>query len=148
MKNRNINLVIYWANMDIEKYMKERVDAQIIWHDQKSNCNKWAYIVFSVVAIVGSITAGITIHYCKMIATILSALVAISVGLNNLLKFQEKWTLYRATSELLKSEKLKFKVNAGEYGNTDSEKLFYDKIESILNNTNQKWLQFFDKETD
>ena len=63
MKNRNINLVIYWANMDIEKYMKERVDAQIIWHDQKSNCNKWAYIVFSVVAIVGSITAGITIHY-------------------------------------------------------------------------------------
>ena len=61
-----------------------------------------------------------------MIATILSALVAISVGLNNLLKFQEKWTLYRATSELLKSEKLKFKVNAGEYGNTDSEKLFYD----------------------
>lgn len=132
--------------MDIEKYMKERVDDQIVWHDKKGVWNKWAYVVFSVIAIVGSITAGITVHYCKIIATILSAMVAVSVGLNNLFKFQKKWMLYRATSELLKSEKMKFEVKAGEYGNIDREKLFFEKIESILNNTNQNWLQFFNSD--
>lgn len=132
--------------MDIEKYMKERVDDQILWHDKKSNWNKWAYVILSVIAIVGSITASIIVHYCKILATVLSALVAISVGLNNFLKFQKKWMLYRATSELLKSEKMKFEVNAGEYGNAEREKLFYEKIERILTNTNQEWSQFFNSD--
>lgn len=133
--------------MDIEKYMKERVNDQIVWHDKKGACNKCLYLVCSVIAVVGSILASVTIHYCEVLATIISALVAISVGINNLFKFQKKWMLYRATSELLNSEKMKFKVNTGEYENADSENLFFDKIESILNNTNQNWLQFFDKDT-
>lgn len=133
--------------MNIEQYINNRVNNQIDWHDKKSVRNKWAYLICSIIAVVGSILASVIIQYCDVLATIISALVAISVGINNLFKFQKKWMLYRATSELLKSEKMKFEVNAGEYGNADREKLFYDKIESILTNTNQNWLQFFDKET-
>ena len=135
--------------MDVQKYIKDRIDDQIVWHDKKSNYNKWAYYSCSIIAIVGSIVASVTIHCCEIIATVISALVAISVGMNNLFKFQKKWMLYRITSELLKSEKMKFNVKAGDYsGATDnSEKVLYNKIEGMLHNTNQEWLKFLDKET-
>lgn len=131
--------------MNIEQYINNRVNNQIDWHDKKSVWNKWAYLICSIIAVVGSILVSITIQYCDVLATIISALVAISVGINNLFKFQKKWMLYRATSELLNSEKMKFEVKAGAYSGAteDSEKLFCDKIETILNNTNQEWSQFF-----
>lgn len=134
--------------MNIEQYINNRVNNQIDWHDKKSVWNEWAYLCCSIIAIVGSIVASIMIQYCENLATALSALVAISVGLNNLFKFQKKWILYRATSELLKSEKMQFQVKSGCYSGSSEncEKLFYDKIESILNNTNQEWTQFFDSE--
>ena len=72
---------------------------------------------------------------------------AILTGLSVLLKFQEKWTEYRTTSEILKHEKFLFITKAGSYGNEEeSFKLFVRRIENLISKENSAWSQYINKD--
>ena len=80
-----------------------------------------------------------------MCGTILSAIVAIAVGINSLFKFQTKWKLYRTTAESLRIEKIHYKVGGGPYTGSDKEKAFVDSVMKILKATNADWQLMFNE---
>lgn len=132
--------------MDVSKYITELVDPQIKWHDSKSCLNKWGYIICSIISIAGSIISAAVIQYSSLCGTILSAIVAIAVGINSLFKFQTKWKLYRSTAESLRIEKIHYNVGGGPYTGSDKEKAFVDSVMKILKATNADWQLMFNED--
>lgn len=94
--------------MIIEEYLKNRVDDQIKWHSEKSQCNRSYYELFSTISLVCTAISPPAIYFSKTCGIILSLIVAISVGVNNIYKFHDKWQIYRITAELLQREKCYF----------------------------------------
>lgn len=123
--------------MNMEEYIKNRVDDQISYFEKKSKCHKICYYLFAIISIISSIVAAsIMNENCILASQILSIIVALSIGVESLFSFKEKWIIYRNTAEMLKSEKVKFKT----YKNvSDSEKEFVNRIEEILSNSNSQW---------
>lgn len=108
--------------------------------------NKWGYIICSIISIAGSIISAAVIQYSSLCGTILSAIVAIAVGINSLFKFQTKWKLYRPTAESLRIEKIHYKVGGGPYTGSDKENVFVDTVMKILNATNVDWQLMFNED--
>lgn len=132
--------------MDINQYILGIVDPQIKWHDSKSCLNKWGYIICSIVSIAGSIVSAVVIPYSQLCGTILSAIVAVVVGMNSLFKFHTKWKLYRATAESLRLEKINYQVGISPYDAPNKEKVFADSIMRILKATNEEWQLMFNED--
>ena len=125
--------------MTEEQYMIERVNPQIEWHDKKGTCNKCRYYIFSWIIIICSVFTGVIIQFCEIAGEILSIVVAITASISNFCKFQDKWRLYRLTTELLVHEKYIYETQSDKYAGEDSFKLFVESIEDILMKTNKGW---------
>ena len=63
------------------------------------------------------------------------------------MKFQEKWSEYRTTSETLKHEKYLYETKSGPYDNerTDNFKSFVVRIENLISKENSSWSQYINK---
>jgi hypothetical protein len=139
--------------MTEEQYIKERIDDQIKWYSDKATTNKllnhWtkgAIIVFSAAI---PLLAGL--EFCpglkNVILGILGALIAILSGLSGLLKFQEKWTEYRTTSETLKHEKILFQTKTGPYHEeVEPFKLLVTRTENLVSKEHSAWSQYINKQ--
>lgn len=101
--------------MTEQEYISKRIDNQIAWYSSRASINKrlnhWfkgSIIVFSSAI---PLVAGIEMfsQTKNILLAILGSLISIFSGVSGLLKFQEKWTEYRTTSETLKHEKFYFK---------------------------------------
>ena len=125
--------------MTEDQYIVNRVNPQIEWHNEKSNCNKRYYIICSWILIAGSILTGVMIHICQEIGVMLSAIVAITASMSKVYRFHSKWRLYRLTSEILKHEKVLFETKTGIYNNYNAYSNFVTNIEAILMKTNESW---------
>lgn len=123
--------------MNIDEFIKSRVDDQITWHSKKAKCYKVHYYVFAIIAMVLSIAAATVICPCMCISRILSIIVAVSIGLESICNFKDKWILYRNTAEALKSEKVKYLARKEPLEEIDEE--FIRAIEDILSQTNNEW---------
>lgn len=140
--------------MTEDQYIKERIADQIKWYSDKATSNKllnhWtkgAIIVFSATI---PLLAGL--DFCSglknVILGILGALIAILSGLSGLLKFQEKWTEYRTTSETLKHEKILFQTKTGPYSEeTEPFKLLVTRTENLVSKEHSAWSQYINKQT-
>lgn len=135
--------------MEIEKYIKERVDDQIIWYDDKSQTNKFYFQLFKVIEISFASILVLLSGFLKdntifpYIAGSIGTSIAIIVGLQSIFKFHEKWSQYRSTSETLKNEKYTFLCLTGTYTNTEEpNKLFVERIEFLISKENSNWQQF------
>lgn len=93
-----------------------------------------------------SIVSALVIPYWQICGSILSAIVAIAVGMNSLFKFQTKWRLYRATAESLRIEKIHYQLGAGRYNCPNKEEVFIDSTMEILKTTNIDWQNIFGEE--
>ena len=118
--------------MNEEKYIKERVQNQIDWYSKKSALNKKLHLWFRGLIIVFSATipflTGLIEDKSKsltIIVGVLGVLIAVLTSLTALMKFQEKWSEYRTTSETLKHEKYLYETKSGPYDNerTDNFKI-------------------------
>ncbi len=142
--------------MNEEQYIKERVEGQIQWYSQKSSANKslhfWTsglVIVFSAIIpfLSGFLETGPV--YLGYIVGVLGMFVAILTGVSSLVKFQEKWVKYRATSSLLKNEKYMYLTGSGYYKD-DSKQFteFVNRIESIMSKENSAWAEIMTEDDD
>lgn len=140
--------------MTEEEYIKTRIDDQIEWYSNNASTNKslnhWskgAIIVFSAAI---PLLAGF--DFCSelknVILGLLGAFIAILSGISGLLKFQEKWTEYRTTSETLKHEKILFQTNTGPYSEeTEPFKLLVTRTENLVSKEHSAWSQYINKQT-
>jgi len=127
---------------EFETYVEERYSGQVNWYDGRSALFKRLNYIFQIPTI--SIAAIIPIFAVledKWTTVILSAILAILIGILNFGKFEEKWHNYRTTCETLKKEFYFYKSKIDEYGDTDEpEQLFVRRIESTISKEHAGWL--------
>lgn len=139
--------------MTEDQYIEQRVDDQIKWYSNKATTNKllnhWtkgAIIVFSASI---PLIAGLDFNQIMkdLLLGALGILIAILSGLSGLLKFQEKWTEYRTTSETLKHEKILFQTRTGPYnGEEEPFKLLVTRSENLVSKEHSAWSQYINKQ--
>ena len=138
-----------------EQYINDRIDSQIKWYDRKADTNKklnvWIkslIILFSAfISVFSGFGFGGHTTGKNIILGVLGASIAVLSGLSHLLKFQEKWAQYRASSEALMQEKMLFSTNSGPYDNQkDHFKILVPRVEGILNKENASWGKYINKE--
>ena len=142
-------------DMDSDTYLKDRVDDQMGWYSRKSGINK-KYHIWSSSAILfcsalipflsGADFAEFEILGWTLKSSwavgLLGVITASLTGFTALMKFQEKWTMYRSTAEALQREKILYNTSTQPYqAGAASFHLFVRNIEEILGNENRSWAE-------
>ena len=133
--------------MEIDEYIKSRVDNQINWYDQKSASCQRKYKLTQTIEIVLAALIPLLSAYskdCVLIALIVGALgaaIAIIESLTKLYKWHENWIEYRTTCELLRYQKHLFVTKSSPYNiePENVENIFVRNIENIISSENNKW---------
>src|SRR5208337_4555789 len=125
-----------------QKYLDERYNVEVKYYDSNSIKNKkinyWLQIPTIIMAAIVPIAAALNL---RLIAVVLSAALAIFIGILNFGKFEEKWHNYRSTCEALKKEFYFYDAKIGDYKDAKNpEELFVEKVESIISSEHAKWL--------
>lgn len=130
--------------MDLSNYIKERIDPQVVWYDKKSKSYKRYFFLGNIFILVTSTLIPFFISfeadYFKYIIGFMGVLITVVTGMLNLFGFYQKWLLYRTTSEKLKSEKHILNLMADRL-DEDEQFEYVQKLEGIIMNENQTWLQ-------
>lgn len=140
--------------MNEEQYISERIDGQIRYYSSKSTTNKKLYqwskgvvIVFSALIpfISGFLETGP--KYLSFVIGLLGMLVAILVGISELLKFQDKWTNYRTTAEILMQEKYLYQTKSIHYLEDKNRfNKLVSRVETLLSTENSEWAKMMSQE--
>lgn len=138
--------------MSEQEYLKTRIDDQIKWYSDKATRNKklhhWTKALVILFSSFIPFIAGVELEATakNSILGLLGTFIAILSGLSGLLKFQEKWSAYRTTSETLKHEKILFQTLTGEYDNKqDPFKLLVTRIENLIGKEHSTWSESINK---
>lgn len=142
-------------DMTTEGYLKERLDDQIEWYDQKSKNNQYWFkglrTAEIIIAALIPFISGITASYGGFEKTglillgLAGVIIAIIAGVLSLGQFQEHWIEYRTTCESLKKEKFLFKTGAEPYGHDESFNLLVQRVETLVSQENTNWAQYMMK---
>lgn len=135
--------------MDQEQYIASRVDDQQQWYSRKSGINK-KYHVWSRGLIIGlsaiiPLGAGFMLEgdkgdYMKFVIALLGTAVAVISGISAMMKFHEKWMMYRSTAEALLHEKYIFLTGTESYHQQEEPfQLFVQRVESLLGDEHANW---------
>lgn len=132
--------------MNIEQYLKERVEDQIKWYDKKSQKCQRFYKATQVTEIILAALIPLFSGYVDFmpipfVIGLFGALISIIESINKLYKFHENWIEYRTTCELLKYQKYLYMTGSFPY-NIEPEQIeqqFVKNIEQIISSENNQW---------
>lgn len=137
--------------MNEADYLKDRVEEQYNWLNNKAARNKnlykriragelilAAFIPFLVAFIPEE---GPNVIPVKAMVGLLGIIVSILAGLQTLNKYQELWVQYRGQAEALLREKLLYLTRADKYeqGGDAAFRLFVQEVERILSSELMQW---------
>lgn len=134
--------------MNVEEYLKNRVDNQIEWFNKKSGAYKRYYNILRMLELVIAglipfLTGYVDLYILiKPTIGLMGVLVGLIAGILSLFKFQENWIQYRSACESLQSEKYLFQTNAAPYDTDQAFHIFVQKVESMLTGENRAWSQY------
>jgi hypothetical protein len=140
--------------MDAEQYLKDRVDDQINWYDNKSLYNQRWFKRLRVSEVVCAVfipfLSGYIHVYQIPITFVIGALgvvIAVIAGLLSLYQFQEIWVQYRTVCESLKKEKFLYLTCSEPYNCNDEERLqtLVHRVETLISKENTNWAQYMIK---
>ncbi len=84
--------------------------------------------------------------YIKFGIAALGTIVAVLTGISAMMKFQEKWLMYRSTAEALLHEKYIFLTATGRYYQQEEPfQLFVQRVESLLGDEHSNWKETMKK---
>jgi hypothetical protein len=134
--------------MNEQTYLKDRVDGQIGWMEQKALNNQKTYKALRTASLIASVLIPLLAGYAEKFGTSLTitigalgAVVAICQGLLAINRNHENWTEYRITAEVLKREKLFYETKTVPYECDNRFGIFVENIEKILSGENKNWIQ-------
>lgn len=146
-----------------DQYIKDRLDQYRGWYDSKAvtakkrylNSRIWSAISAVLVPIITNISLpeltlsnGFIIDISKILATILSTIVALLIALEGVLHYREQWKNYRTTEQYLTAQKNIFLNNVGDYASLNKEeafKLLVDRVEQAITEENAVTLNVLTK---
>lgn len=135
---------------EFDKYVQERYLDQVNWYDKKACKNQKIYIISQWVLIVLAALTPVLVAlqteigdsqllYWIPIAS--SALVAILASSQKTFRYQENWINYRATCEMLRREYYLYQGEVDDYETaTNKERLFIDRVETMLSRETNAWV--------
>jgi Protein of unknown function (DUF4231) len=138
--------------MTDEAYVKERLDNQIEWYNQKSQINQRRYkkykrLEFMIAATVPVVTTLSAMVKNEDIETSMQIGAAVGgivlVVINKMLELEEYhrlWKEYRVTCESLQYERSLYVTRTEPYDEPDAYPMLVSKVEFILNKETQKWV--------
>lgn len=130
--------------MDEKDYLRDRVDEQINWYDNKSKIAKRRNTICKTIIIVVAALIPFVANfssqniYFKIGISSLGVFITITEGVSNFNKFNELWIEYRTVCETLRHEKFMYLNKSGVYINGDFS-YFVERIESIISQENINW---------
>lgn len=134
-------------SMTSSEYIKDRLEEQIDWYDNKSKSAQVKFkalrtteIIFAALIplIAGFNLAG---SCSTLVVSALGALIAVFAALVGLGNYQENWVEYRTTCESLRHEKYLFLTKAEPYDVTGAFGLFVQRVEGLVSKENSVWSQ-------
>jgi len=132
--------------MDEKDYLKNRLDNQIDWYDNKSVWNQKWFKRLQVIAIIGAATIpfltgyiGEETQWIKITIGALGLVVAAITAILSLYQFQENWIEYRTTCESLKHEKYTYLTKTAPYDVENSFALLVERVETLISKENTNW---------
>ena len=140
--------------MNEEEYLKNRLDDQINWYDRKSIQNQKTFKRLQVILIFAAAAIPLLSGYLgqeKPPAILpyfiggLGFLVTIITAILSLYKFQEIWTTYRSTCELLQHEKYLFLTKTDPYHGENAFNLLVQRVELLMSQENTSWTEIMKK---
>ena len=138
--------------MNIQNYMKERVESQVHYYESKSALNKKYYLFFKISQLIAATLLPFfsvflsDYLWMKYMIAFLGSMVTILEGVMATGKYHEKWVMYRGTAETLRQETYLFLMKAGTYNEKDAMQQFVTKVEFSLGKENMGWQQMIVKD--
>lgn len=131
--------------IDEEKYMAERVDDQIHWHDRKGAVNKKWFLRLQLI----SLTCAALIPFLsgvmsnefgmRILVGGLGVVIAVVGGATSLNQFQKIWVDYRLVSETLRGLKYRFETRTPPFDTPNAFRDFVEAVETALSEQHQQW---------
>jgi Protein of unknown function (DUF4231) len=127
-----------------------RLQDQIDWYSAKSRQAQSAFKRIKVIEILAAalipFLGSLTVVFkslkdnVALITGALGVLITILEGVLHLNQYQENWTNYRSTAEMLKHEKYVYLAKAGPYAAApDPHALLAERIESLVSQEHAQW---------
>jgi hypothetical protein len=120
----------------------ERVDDQIAWYERSARINQYAYKSLKVVSIVSAASIPIlaALRFDAAAASILSGLIVVSEGIQQLNQHHENWISHRLTTESLKRERALFVADGKPYLTAEYPiSMLADRTEEIVARETSTW---------
>ncbi len=137
--------------MNVEEYLKNRLDDQINWYDRKSIKYQKTYKMLQLLLIVSAASIPFISGYvndCPNLQYVLGGigvLIAAITGILSLYKFQETWTAYRTTCESLRHEKYLYATKTNPYQGKNDFNLLVQRVEMLISKENSSWADIMKK---
>ena len=140
------------VNPDTSDYIKNRLEPQINWYNNKAKDNMYRYNALQILTLVTSSLISIVNVVSdldliiRMLSAVLGGTIAASTGIIQLTKAQETWLLYRSTAETLMKEYNLYMLKAGDYSQQQNSltedkrnELFIERCESLMSTEGMKY---------
>lgn len=134
-------------NMNIDEYMKTRVEQQIEWYEKKARSCQRKYTISQTIEIILAALIPLLSSYAdnlKIIGFIMGvfgAAIAIIKSLSKLYKWPENWIGYRTACDLLRYQKVLFETRSAPYNSKPEsiENIFVHNVEQIISSEHNQW---------
>jgi hypothetical protein len=125
-----------FKSMNAEQYVAQRLDQFQGWYDHKSVQAKNRYLIIRVIAVLGAvlvpIAANVVPEYplvTRYATTFISAIVSVSLALDQVFHYGDQWKNYRSTEQFLSREKFLFGTGEGPYKELEAAQAFILLVE-------------------
>ena len=131
--------------MNEETYLKERLENQLAWYDNKSQHNQRCFKRLRLLEIVSAALipflsgVGDKVPYSAWWIGGLGVIIAVSAAASTLFKFHENWIEYRTTAEQLKHEKFIYLTHTKPYDTQEKFGLLVERVEALISKENSAW---------
>ena len=128
-----------------QAYVQDRHQAQVQYFSRRSAKSKRWYVFFQTGAIIFAVAAPLLVvslpPSLKVITATVSALAAFFTTALKSFRFHETWTSARSMVDLLKRERYLYMAELDAYRDpSDRERLFVERVESLLAKESAVWL--------
>lgn len=133
--------------MEAEDYIKERVDNQISWYDNKSQRAQGLFKALRLIELICAATipivAGFDVFGARsaLVVSILGGVIVVCAALIGLGNYHENWVEYRTTCESLRHEKYLYSTKTEPYDVPAPFSLLVQRVEGLVSKENTVWSQ-------
>ncbi len=130
------------------RYIDERLEPYRRWYDRKSKQARRMFLSMRTFAVLGGCVTPVLVNLqalfssasldhppLRIALTGVSLAVGITISLEGVFHFQERWRAFRTTEEILAHERTVFSTHTGPYHNLSEEDafaLFVNRVENIV----------------